>query len=362
MRLVPARRVERRIDQLRLADSRPAIAAGRCSAAHIGAAAADRDAKGLAAPDDLAQRQQQAPQQARRDLGRHGPAIAAVVDIEFEHAARAPRGRRRSRAAIAASRSDSRAPMAALSCSRRRRRPARSLAAKSRSSTASSNCRAWPTMLCRALAIAAMRGAEILPVDDLGKADDGVERGLDLVDHLAQRIEVGLALARATRRRVARRCAARGRDSRGSAPSRGRRRARRWRSTRPSSTSPSATGASTNGWCRARAGRHRALEQPAAVAAQRAPDQRPARRAVDPVDMPRGVAFPFEQARLAAPRPASGRRSGGGPAARARAMRRRALLLEPLDPLDHVADAAARRRPAARLGRRLQAAAPRRRW
>ena len=34
-------------------------------------------------------------------------------------------------------------------------------------------------------------GPEILAVDDFGEADDGVERGLDLMDQLAQRIRVG---------------------------------------------------------------------------------------------------------------------------------------------------------------------------
>ena len=42
-----------------------------------------------------------------------------------------------------------------------------------------------------ALAIAAVGRAEILPVDNLGEADDGIERRLDLMDHLAQRIMVG---------------------------------------------------------------------------------------------------------------------------------------------------------------------------
>src|SRR3546814_10689908 len=35
-------------------------------------------------------------------------------------------------------------------------------------------------------AVAAVRGAEILAIDDLGKADDRVQRGLDLVDRFAQ--------------------------------------------------------------------------------------------------------------------------------------------------------------------------------
>ena len=42
--------------------------------------------------------------------------------------------------------------------------------------------------LRRALAIAAVRGPEILAFDDLGKADDRVQRSLDLVHQLAQRI------------------------------------------------------------------------------------------------------------------------------------------------------------------------------
>ena len=42
--------------------------------------------------------------------------------------------------------------------------------------------------VARALAISAVGGAEKLAVDDLGKADDRVQRRLDLVDQLAQRI------------------------------------------------------------------------------------------------------------------------------------------------------------------------------
>src|SRR6185436_13490611 len=45
--------------------------------------------------------------------------------------------------------------------------------------------------VARALAVAAVSGAEILAVDDLGEADDRVQRSLDLVDQLAQRIRVG---------------------------------------------------------------------------------------------------------------------------------------------------------------------------
>ena len=43
----------------------------------------------------------------------------------------------------------------------------------------------------RALAVAAVGGPEILAVDDLSEADDRVQRRLDLVDQLAQRIRVG---------------------------------------------------------------------------------------------------------------------------------------------------------------------------
>ena len=45
--------------------------------------------------------------------------------------------------------------------------------------------------LRRALAITAVGRAQILALDDLGEADDRVERRLDLVDQLAQRIRVG---------------------------------------------------------------------------------------------------------------------------------------------------------------------------
>ena len=48
--------------------------------------------------------------------------------------------------------------------------------------------------LGRALAVAAVGRPEILAVDDLGEADDRVERRLDLVDQLAQRIRIGAAI------------------------------------------------------------------------------------------------------------------------------------------------------------------------
>ena len=63
-------------------------------------------------------------------------------------------------------------------------------AAKSRSSIAASSSRAWATISAGALAIAMIGGSEILALDDLGEADDRVERSLDLVDQLAERIRV----------------------------------------------------------------------------------------------------------------------------------------------------------------------------
>ena len=42
----------------------------------------------------------------------------------------------------------------------------------------------------RALAVTMVGGPEILTIDDLGKADDRVERSLDFMDQLAKRIRV----------------------------------------------------------------------------------------------------------------------------------------------------------------------------
>src|SRR6188472_3978874 len=55
--------------------------------------------------------------------------------------------------------------------------------------------------LLRPVAIAAVGGTEILSFDDLGKADDRVERGLDLVDQFAKRVRVGERLRRFLRDR-----------------------------------------------------------------------------------------------------------------------------------------------------------------
>ena len=66
-----------------------------------------------------------------------------------------------------------------------------SLAAKSRSSIALKQRPRLADDLGGALAIAAVRRPEILAVDDFGETDDRVQRRLDLVDQLAQRIMVG---------------------------------------------------------------------------------------------------------------------------------------------------------------------------
>ena len=65
-----------------------------------------------------------------------------------------------------------------------------SWAAKSRSSIAASSSCACSTISSARSRYGGLGGAEILAADDLGEADDGVERGLDLVDELAQRIGV----------------------------------------------------------------------------------------------------------------------------------------------------------------------------
>ena len=164
-----------------------------------------------------------------------------------------------------------------------------------------SSSRAWRNDLRRSLAIAMIGGPEILAFDDLGKADDRVERRLDLVDQLAERIRVGKQLRGRSRAAAARRGLAK-RD-----PSIARETAvggfeRRHSADLPLAGDRTVPGDGQLGVAERRAhgeGANDLLVDLIAIILlrprDRAPDHRPARRAVDPGDLSAGAAFPAEQ-------------------------------------------------------------------